>query len=233
VIWSVLKVFQSNSRFNALDTLVVTVHSVKMTVGFGKNVLKSRGRPLSVMAHLKRSIVEVKALENCLAHALVITIENVDKDPNYNSYRRGYRIRHVVQKLLETTGIDLSNGAGISELVRFQEHFREYKIVVYRSLNCDNIIFEGQVDSTKRLNILYDDVERHYVIANLKGAVARKYVCKGWNKVCTSNVTHACDETCSDCMASPPCAFSVVRIPCAECNRYFRTHTCFANQKQH
>ena len=58
VIWSLFeKASQSNSRFNALDTLVVTVHSVKMPVRFGKKVLKSRGKPLSVMAHLKRSIV--------------------------------------------------------------------------------------------------------------------------------------------------------------------------------
>ena len=36
VIWSVFeKVSQSNSRFNALDTLVVMVHSVKIPVGFG------------------------------------------------------------------------------------------------------------------------------------------------------------------------------------------------------
>jgi len=34
VIWIVFeKVSQSNSRFNALDTLVVTVHSVKMPLG--------------------------------------------------------------------------------------------------------------------------------------------------------------------------------------------------------
>ena len=61
VIWSVFeKVSQSNSRFNALDKLVVTVHSVKMPVGFGRGV-KTKGRPISVMAHLKRSIIEVKA----------------------------------------------------------------------------------------------------------------------------------------------------------------------------
>ena len=70
VIWSLFEtVSQSNSRFNAFDTLVVTVHSVRMPVDFGKNVLKSRGRPLSVMALLNRSIVEVKSEENCLAHA--------------------------------------------------------------------------------------------------------------------------------------------------------------------
>jgi len=33
---------------------------------------KSKGCPLSVMAHLKRSVVEVKALENCFAHAIII-----------------------------------------------------------------------------------------------------------------------------------------------------------------
>jgi len=42
VIWSVFeKLTQSNSRFNALDTIVVTVHLVRMPVGFGKNILKA------------------------------------------------------------------------------------------------------------------------------------------------------------------------------------------------
>ena len=68
VIWSVFeKISQSNSRFDALDTLVVTVHSVRMPVGFAKSAIKRSGRPLSVMTHLKTSIVEVKAEENCLA----------------------------------------------------------------------------------------------------------------------------------------------------------------------
>ena len=74
VVWSVFeKVSQSNSRFDALDTLVVTVHSVTMPAGFGRGI-KTKGRPLSVMAHLKRSIVEVKAEESCLAHAIIIAI---------------------------------------------------------------------------------------------------------------------------------------------------------------
>jgi len=147
VIFSLFeKVSQSNSRFKALDTFVVIVHSVRMPVGFGKNVLKSRGRQLSVIAHLKRSIVVVKAEENCLAHALVIAIAKVGKDPKYKAYLQGRKIGPVVQKLLETTGIDLSKGAGIPELLRFQEHFREYKIVVYQGLNCEDIMIEGQVD---------------------------------------------------------------------------------------
>ena len=79
VIWSVFeKMSQSNSRFHALDTLTV-VHSVRMPVGFGGS--KSKVRPLSVMAHLKKSIIEVEAENNCLAHALIIAIAKVRMIP--------------------------------------------------------------------------------------------------------------------------------------------------------
>ena len=139
----------------------------------------------------------------------------------------------MVQTPLKTTGVDLSNGTGISEFVRFQEHFQVYKIVVYQCLRCEDLMFEGQVVSSKRINLLYDDFERHYhVIAKLTAATARNYMCKGCNKSCKNDVTHACDQSCSDCMGSPPCASSDVRTPCAECSRYFRSHTYFANHKQ-
>ena len=86
--WSVFeKVTQSNSRFNTQDRLVMTVHSVKMPVCFGG--VKAKGRPVSVMTHLKRSIVEVKVEDNSLAHALIIAISRIDKDPKYESYRKG------------------------------------------------------------------------------------------------------------------------------------------------
>jgi len=67
-------VTQSNSRFNALDKLVLEVHSVNMPVGFGGDGRKTKGRPLDALAHLKKSIVKVKAETNCLAHALLIAI---------------------------------------------------------------------------------------------------------------------------------------------------------------
>jgi hypothetical protein len=61
MIWGVFeKVSQSNASFNALDKLVIEFHSIRMLVGFWK-AIKTNGRPLSVMAHLERSIVEAKA----------------------------------------------------------------------------------------------------------------------------------------------------------------------------
>ena len=54
------KVSQSNSIFNAMDSLVLTVHSGRMPVSFGKHATTSRSRTLTVMSHLKSSIVQKK-----------------------------------------------------------------------------------------------------------------------------------------------------------------------------
>jgi len=108
VIWSVFeKVAQSNATFNTLDKLVMTVHSVRMPTGHGGDGIATKGRPLEIMVRLKKSIVEVKAKNNCLAHALIIAKAKVHSDPNYNSYRHGYKIRPIVDRLFETTSIDL------------------------------------------------------------------------------------------------------------------------------
>jgi hypothetical protein len=108
VIWPVFeKVAQSNARFNALDKLVMVVHSVKMPVGFGR--FATKGSTLETMVLLKRSIVEVNAEYNCLAHALIIIIAKLTNDPNYKAYRQERKICPVVN-LLETTGIDQSDG---------------------------------------------------------------------------------------------------------------------------
>jgi len=38
--------------------------------------------------------------------------------------------------------------------MKFQEHFKEYRIVVFWGLNCDDIVFDRQVESEKRINLL-------------------------------------------------------------------------------
>jgi hypothetical protein len=62
------------------------------------------------MAHRKKSIVEVRAEGNCLAHAIVVEIAKVTNDPNYKAYIQGRKILPAVHNLLETTGINLDNG---------------------------------------------------------------------------------------------------------------------------
>jgi hypothetical protein len=140
VIWSVfVKVAESNARFNALDKLVLHIYYVKMPIGNGGDGITAKGRPLAIMAHLKRSIVEVKA-ENCLAHALVIAIAKLTNDPDYVAYRKGRKIRAAVNRLLMMIGIDLTDGGGIPELIKFQEHFKDNRIVVFGRLNCEDLV---------------------------------------------------------------------------------------------
>jgi hypothetical protein len=94
-------------------------------------------------------------------------------------------------------------------------------------------MFEGQVESSTRINLLYDDVSRHYhVIANLTCAMAKQFVCKECGKGSRRDTQHKCDQTCSDCMANPPCLFSGVRIPCTDCNRHFKSASYFDNHKK-
>jgi hypothetical protein len=91
---------------------------------------------------------------------------------------------------------------------------------------------EGQVETPERINLVYDDTARHYhVIGSLTGAMAKQFVCKACGKSCSRDIMHTCDQTCSDCMASPPCVQAEVRIPCTTCNRHFRSQLCFANHK--
>jgi hypothetical protein len=86
-------------------------------VGFGKRAEKTKGRPLSVMAHLKRSIVEVSAKENCLAHALLIAMARVTNDPDYQSCRKGWKILPKVSELFRRR-VSISAGEGDARTTR-------------------------------------------------------------------------------------------------------------------
>ena len=64
-IWNVYdNVSQSNSRFNALDTLIAKVHSVTITVEFVRDGIKRKVTPVATIVQLKINIVEVGAKEN-------------------------------------------------------------------------------------------------------------------------------------------------------------------------
>lgn len=93
--------------------LGVVVHSARMPIGFGLVVLRTNGRPLSVMVHLKRSVIEVKAESNSLTLTLITAIAEATNYQNYKAYREGRKIKPVVHHLLAMTVIDFDNGVGI------------------------------------------------------------------------------------------------------------------------
>ena len=114
-------------------------------------------------------------------------------DTKYESYRHGKCLRKPVENLLNASGVDLTNGGGVEELRQFQAYLSDYKIVVFDGLRPDRVIFSGNSLSTKKLCLLYDADSGHYnVIANLKGAMAKKYICNGCDSL--YDKSHKCDN---------------------------------------
>jgi len=73
LVWSVLgNMFQSNARFVLNDRLDVHLNHVWMPAGNGTTAEKTKGRSLDVLSTIKKSIVVVKAVFSCLAHALIM-----------------------------------------------------------------------------------------------------------------------------------------------------------------
>ena len=62
--------------------------------------------------------------------------------------------------------------------------------------------------------------------------MAKRYVCEGCNKGCKYGVLHPWEQTCRDCMLSPPCISAGPRILCDLCNRHCRSQTCYDNDKK-
>jgi hypothetical protein len=92
-------------------------------------------------------------------------------------------------------------------------------------------MFDGEVATPQRINLLHDG-QYYHVITNLTAAMAKRYVCPACNKGCSSGEQHRCDASCDACTAIPPCIQENARIPCDECNRYFRNTACFENHKR-
>jgi len=77
--------------------------------------------------------VNVKAETNCLAHALVIAIAKITDDPNYKSYRDGWKIGPVVQRLLYTTSINLDRGGVSDNSLNFRNILKITELSYFRA----------------------------------------------------------------------------------------------------
>jgi len=98
----------------------------------GNGGVKTQGRSLVVLSAIKKSIVKAAFL--CLAHALIIVMAKVNNDSKYVSYRDGKGLKRPVEKLLNASYVDLSNGGGFEELQQFQQYLSDYKIIVFDGL---------------------------------------------------------------------------------------------------
>ena len=101
---------------------------------------------------------------------------------------------------------------------------------MYSVLKCDNIVFDVQVSTALRINLMYDG-QYYPVITKLTAATDKGYVSPACNKSCRRGAGHKCDASCDACSAIPPASGTRPGSPYDECNRHFRNATCFENHK--
>jgi hypothetical protein len=49
----------------------------------------------------------------------------------------------------------LEEGGIFRELAQFQEHYQEYRIVVFTGINCEDILLDGHGESIKRIDLIF------------------------------------------------------------------------------
>jgi hypothetical protein len=119
---------------------------------------------------------------------------------------------------LKVSGVDLSNGRGLEDLKQFQAYLSDYKIIVFDGLKPDVVMFSGNFLSAKKFYLLYVADSGHYNgITNLKGAMAKRYICNGCDTL--YDKTHRCDKICSLCTATLTCTEDETSY-CDTCNSW-------------
>lgn len=179
-VWGVISsIYQSNSVGLNTATFCLSVTSVRLPVGQGRvkcyNTFEEE-------CSKRTGIIPIKNKDNlCLPRALVVAMAKVNNDPEFD------RIRKDTKKMQtdRTTALIIAakviippEDGGIPEIQIFQNHLREYKIVVYTyGSRSRDIIIKGAVDSTKKLNLLHH--AGHFnVIGSLTAAFACDYYCQ-------------------------------------------------------
>lgn len=183
----------------------------------------------------RRGIISIKNTDNlCLPRALVVAIAHNKRDPEFSKVRRDISKIQTerTRSLLERAKISIPEaGGGIPELIQFQNHLKEYKLVVYSyGSKGRNIIFEGSTESNKRLNLLH--YKSHFnVITSLTAAFCSNYFCEKCYVPYDHKNEHRCGGSCQACQQASACEIAI-KIKCQDCLRFFRSQNCYENHKK-
>jgi hypothetical protein len=109
VVWDVVwKVIQNNARFGLTDRLEVHLDHIMMPAGDGKGAEK-KGRQLTVLRVIKKSIVIVHSQFLCFAHSVIIAMTRENVDTGYTSYRKGNKLDQPDEDLLKVVGATIED----------------------------------------------------------------------------------------------------------------------------
>ena len=228
----VQRVVQSNRDFRLNDTVNVDIIHVEAPQGSGK-------KPRTIVnireyLHKKKSVITIVNDDDlCLARALVVAIAKHENEPNYkNLTKPGYRIQEKRAKALHTAANVPLGPCGIPEVAMFQKHLTSYEITILSGNHNNSIIYPPKPSTNRNVTPIYLYLnDGHYdVITKIAGFLNRSYFCHTCRRTYDKKTDHLCPERCTSC-GRFDCVPGVT-VKCKECDRTFKSETCYDHHKE-
>ena len=229
------RVIQSNRDFRLNDTVTVDIIHVEAPQGSGR----SKRTTLNIREYLKKkgSVITINNNDNlCLAHALVVAIARIEKDPKYDKIRRSNKNIQLQRAMELHRAANVPFGpCGLDEVKLFQKHLTNYEITVISGDCNDSIIYPPEPTDDDNVTPLYLYLHnKHFdVITSMPGFLSTSYFCHQCRKTYCKTTDHLCEAMCTscrsfDCVADPDRKW----IECNECNRMFKSRACYTHHKE-
>ena len=229
------RVIQSNEDFRLNDTVTVDIIHVVAPEGRGKSNVKRT--TLNIREYLKKkgSVIPINNTDNlCLARALSVAIARIEKDPKYSQIKdsKGHIQLQRALDLHQAANVPLGP-CGMDEVKLFQQHLTNYQIIVVSGDHNNAIIYPPKppgTDEKSSISLYYHN--KHFdVITTLSGFLNRSYFCHSCHKSYSNTADQVCPDMCGSCRGFG-CVFEGVGILCNECDRMFKSQSCYNNHKE-
>ena len=229
----VQRVVQSNRDFRLNDTVNVDIIHVEAPQGSGRKKPRTIVNIREYLYKKKSVITIVNDDDLCLARALVVAIARVEKEPNYHNLLKPDRrqLEKRAKALHVAANVPLGP-CGIPEVTLFQKHLTSYEITIVSGNHNNSIIFPPKPSTGRNVTPIYLYLHNdHYdVITTMPGFLNRSYFCHACRCTYDKKTDHLCPEMCKSC-GRFDCVPGVT-VKCKECDRTFKSETCYDHHKE-
>ena len=235
-VWDMMSAILNSNESFRLDDSFHTEITVVETPARGSGRVSLKNKSLESLIRRKKSVVCINNNDElCAARALVTCKAKVDSNANYNTIKRGTLIQtNLAQQLHQVANVP-EGPCGLEEIEKFQEHLKDYQIVVISADHGFQTIFRGP-SASKTLGLLKTG-EHFHALTSLKGFFGRNEYCLKCGKSYKTGGNkrkHNCQGTlCQACMQHHcPNAASGQQLGCNDCGRSFKGPVCLEAHRQ-
>ena len=221
------QVIQSNEQFSLDSSLQINITHVVMPLG-GK-MPKKRYVNFDRFLRDRKCILQIVNKDDlCCARAIVTAKARIDGHERWDSIRRGYSLQQTLAEDLHRQAQVPLNKCSVEEIELFQGVLPGYQIVVASKEHFNAIIFKGQ-PADKQIYPYYH--HGHYdVITKMPAFLNRSYFCLSCLKGYNTKIEHRCENSCKLCFHTN--CVEEDWVYCNDCNRHFKSKSCFENHLQ-